>query len=480
MIQTIKRPGKKILCIHDGLHQSVVQSVIESLQLPGCSGVQLLEVPLVPEIQLLLDTVGRERPDVVLIGAEIDNPTAFRCFIDNLASQNIGCPILVSSGCMDGRALPAENQQIHLVAPGQLAEELRSVLKEMDGGREPSPSLVDLKEQIGLRQLIGSSPEFLAEVNKVPAIARFDVTVMITGETGTGKEVFSRAVHYLSRRSNGPFVPVNCGAIPTDLVENELFGHEQGAFTSATSCKKGLVQEADGGTLFLDEIDCLPPLAQVKVLRFLQDNEYRYLGSSKLHRSDVRIIAATNVDVVAALRSGRLRQDLFYRLDIIRLHLPPLRQRGEDVLVLARHFLSRYAAAFDKNVTGFSEDAARQLLLHDWPGNVRELENTVQRAVILAQEPIIQLPDLILSGSNADNEPPRSFNEMKREIVTRFERSYIRDVLSAAKGNVTRAAQAAKKNRRAFLELMRKHGIDKASVAGVVPFLIDCLVDALP
>jgi two-component system response regulator GlrR len=162
------------------------------------------------------------------------------------------------------------------------------------------------------------------------------------------------------------------------------------------------------------------------------------------------------------------------------LHLPPLRQRGEDILLLARHFLSKYASAFGKNVTDFSDEAARQLLVHDWPGNVRELENAVERAVILAQEQIIRLPDLILSGSNAGNESPRSFNEMKREIVTKFERSYIRDVLSAAKGNVTRAAQAAKKNRRAFLELMRKHGIDKASVAGIVPFLVDCLASVLP
>ena len=480
MIQTITRPGKKILCVHDGLHQSVDQSVMESLQLRGCSGVQLQEASLVSGVQPLLDTLVHDRPDAVLVVGTIDDPAAFQSFIDGVTRQNTGVPILVSSECLDGCTRYTGIHQIRPVAPGRLVEELRSVLKEMDGGRDPLPPLGVLREQIGLRQLIGNSPEFLAEVRKIPAIARFDVTVMMTGETGTGKEVFSRAVHYLSRRSNGPFVPVNCGAIPTDLIENELFGHDQGAFTSATSSKKGLVQEANGGTLFLDEIDCLSPLAQVKLLRFLQDNEYRHLGSPKLHRSDVRVIAATNVDVVAALRSGRLRQDLFYRLDIIRLHLPPLRQRGEDVLLLARHFLSKYAAAFGRDITNFSDDAARQLLLHDWPGNVRELENTVQRAVILAQEPVIQLSDLILCGSNNGNESPRSFNEMKREIVSKFERSYIRDVLSAARGNVTRAAQAAKKNRRAFLELMRKHGIDKASVAGVVPFLVDCLADVIP
>ena len=203
--------------------------------------------------------------------------------------------------------------------------------------RHPKPSDTDdtrllqtLKEKIGLSHIIGESPVFLAELQKIPRIARTNAKVLISGDTGTGKEVFARAIHYLSLRTSYPFVPVNCGAIPVDIIENELFGHARGAFTSATSDQAGVIQEAEGGTLFLDEIDSLPLLAQVKLLRFLQEHQYRPLGSAKSRHADVRVIAATNIDLEAAIETGEFRRDLYYRLNTIPLHLAPLRERSED------------------------------------------------------------------------------------------------------------------------------------------------------
>lgn len=326
----------------------------------------------------------------------------------------------------------------------------------------PSPPVAQaLLERLGLRQLIGQSPEFLAEVYRIPKVAKFDVSVLITGETGTGKELFARAIHYLSSRSGRPFIGVNCGAIPTDLIENELFGHDQGAFTHAVAARSGLVEEAEGGTLFLDELDCLPLLAQVKLLRFLQEKEYRPLGSTRVRKADVRVIAATNADTKGAIADGRLRGDLFHRLSVMQFFLPPLKQRSGDIDLLARHFLTKYAEHFNKPMTGFSEPAMEILLRYHWPGNVRELENTVERAVILADDQVIDVDDILIPGQPPVAEPRGSFREIKARVIADFEKSYIRSLLTLHRGNVTLAAREAKKDRRAFLKLMRKHGITR-------------------
>src|SRR5438270_3307488 len=253
-----------------------------------------------------------------------------------------------------------------------------------------------LKERLGSKFLVGESPAFLEEVNKIPLLARCNASVLISGETGTGKEVCARAIHYLSPWASKPFIPVNCGAIPAELVENELFGHERGAFTGAKSSQVWLIQEAEGGTLFLDEIDCLPLLSQVKFLRFLQEKEYRSLGSTKTCRADVRVIAATNSDAEEAVKAGKLRRDLYYRLNVIPLVLPPLRERREDIPSLARHFLAKYAAEFDKQVTDFSSEAIQSLVSYEWPGNVRELEHVVVRAVVLSTQTLIRGVDIAL------------------------------------------------------------------------------------
>lgn len=320
-----------------------------------------------------------------------------------------------------------------------------------------------MKEQLGLKRLIGESPAFLAEIKKIPLISKCGASVLILGETGTGKEVCARAIHYLSPQTDKPFVPINCGAIPVELVENELFGHQGGAFTGARASQQGLIEEADGGTLFLDEVDCLPMLAQVKLLRFLHDGEYRPLGSTKARRAVVRIIAATNVDLEKAVDEGKLRRDLYYRLNIVQLTLPPLRERADDIPLLARHFLATYASEFGKKIADFAPDALQRLAAHDWPGNVRELEHAVQRAVVLSEHNIIHARDLSLPS--ATSAPPNeSLREAKARVVGQFEKSYIKSLLRAYRGNITRAAQAAGKNRRAFWQLIRKYRIDVESL----------------
>jgi two-component system, NtrC family, response regulator GlrR len=310
-----------------------------------------------------------------------------------------------------------------------------------------------------VKRLIGESPVFLAEINKILMVAKCDANVLIAGETGTGKEVYSRAIHYNSARRDKPFVPVNCGAIPVELVENELFGHERGAFTSAATIQVGLIEEANGGTLFLDEIDCLPVYAQVKLLRFLQDKEYRPLGSAKTRRANARVIAASNVDLNEAVEQGRMRRDLFYRLNTISLTLPPLRERREDIPLLAQHFLEKYSTGFGKSVKEISPEALCLLMVHPWPGNVRELEHIIEKALILCDGPILNAHD-VGGFSLAPEFGRESLQQTKAKEIARFEKNYVQGLLCACRGNITRAAQVAQKNRRAFWQLIQKHQID--------------------
>ena len=316
-----------------------------------------------------------------------------------------------------------------------------------------------IKQSLWLKQLVGRSSAFLSEIRNIPLLARCKATVLITGETGTGKELCARAIHYLSGRAGNPFVGVNCGALPLDLVENELFGHERGAYTGANASQVGLVAEAEGGTLMLDEVDSLPLQAQVKLLRFLQEKEYRPLGSSRTKRADVRVIAATNSDLKGAVAEGRFREDLYYRLSVLVLRMPSLRERCEDIVLLARHFLKKYAKEVDRQCQDFSPDAMNALLSHSWPGNVRELEHVIERAVILSTSDRINATEIqVADGVNPCR--AQSLQEAKAKVVAGFEKAYIQQLLTAHGGNITRAAEAAQKNRRAFFELIRKHNID--------------------
>lgn len=312
-----------------------------------------------------------------------------------------------------------------------------------------------------LRDLVGSSPAFVKQLAALPAIAGCDARVLILGETGTGKEVYARAIHYNSARSARQMVAVNCGAVPDELVESELFGHVRGAFSSAYTARPGLVREAEGGTLFLDEVDSLPLAAQVKLLCFLNDMEFRPVGADAILHADVRVIAASNQDLPSLVKSGRFRQDLFFRLRVLHVTLPPLRERRPDICALALHFAREFASQSRRPMLGLTPQAMKQLLLHDWPGNVRELKHVIERAVLLARTSTIQAEDLELDLSLQAAAPnhEESFRAAKARTVDEFERQYVERLLAACGGNVTHASQMAKKNRRAFFELIRKHHI---------------------
>ncbi len=381
-----------------------------------------------------------------------------------LREESAELPLFLVTQAGEPRAVAAllESGVSDFVTPPLKRVDILPRLWRLTGTRSADADLRQrLKESLGLRQLIGHSSTFLAAIERIPRMAKSDATVLIAGETGTGKEVCARAIHYLSPRSDAVFLPVNCGAIPLELIESELFGHERAAFTGASSSRHGLVHEAEGGTLFLDEIDALPPSAQVKLLRFLQEKEYRPLGSPKARTADLRLIAATNAEVEKAVAGGQLRKDLYYRLNVLPLCLPPLRERQEDILPLAHHFLVKHACGLERGVCTLAPEVFPILVAYDWPGNVRELEHVVERAVVLAGErSIIRRCDVMLPRQSG----PRieTFKQGKARAVTRFERRYIENLLSACEGNISRAARTAQKNRRAFWELIRKHSIDAA------------------
>ena len=332
----------------------------------------------------------------------------------------------------------------------------RKPLKPSDPG--PASGHEKLREKIGLRQIIGESPALLAQLELVPRFAQSQATVLISGESGTGKEVFARAIHYLSPRAAEPFVPVNCGALPDELVESEIFGHKRGAFTGALADQAGLIQQAEGGTLFLDEVDTLSRAAQVKLLRFLQDGEYRAVGGQEMVRADIRVVAASNADLDQLVSAGTFREDLFYRLKVLPLVLPPLRERRGDVLLLADHILETQAAVAKTAPKKLSLAALNRLFAHPWAGNVRELENVLTRAIVLCDGDTIEEADLNLpDGGERDEE--QSLQKTKARMVERFEHDYLATVLRAHHGNITLAARAVKKNRRAFWELLRKHDL---------------------
>ncbi len=313
------------------------------------------------------------------------------------------------------------------------------------------------------QRLVGHSPPFQRVVQRLPTLAQNDASILLLGETGTGKEVFAQAIHYCSRRAHGPWVAVNCAAIPPDLVENEFFGHVRGAYTHAVDARRGLVQEAEGGTLFLDEVDALPLASQAKLLRFLEERQYRAVGASQTHAANLRIIAASNRDLRADAEAGRFRQDLYFRLAVLTLALPPLRERREDIGALCMHFLAQINTETGRHIGPPTPEALSRLSAHHWPGNVRELRHVILRAVLLTSHPRLQAQDIDFDdGRCADIAATLGFREAKAQAVESFERHYLEALLARSGGNISRAAREAHKNRRAFFELLRRRDIDPA------------------
>jgi two-component system response regulator GlrR len=400
-------------------------------------------------------------PDIIIITAENAFLRDFIVSLSDISASINQVPFLVVLD--EGK--PEDMHEIlnsgacdYIVPPLKEIDVLPRVWQLVENTRENDRLLKSLKQKLGMRKIVGQSPVFIKELEKIPLLCKTDAVVLISGESGTGKELFARAIHYLGPRSGKAFIPVNCGAIPTDLVENELFGHEQGAFTGASNSRRGLTQEAEDGTLFLDEIDCLPLQMQSKLLRLLQEREYRPLGSAKMRKANIRVIAATNIDLRKAMDQGRFRKDLFYRLNVIPIVIPPLRDRKEDIPLLADHFLGKSMSDSNPLFKKLTPEALEKLVVYDWPGNVRELENVIERASVLCQSRIIG-PDQILIEADPHS-ATETFKEAKERHVGQFEKNYIETLLMAHNGNITKAAIAANKNRRAFWQLMQKHRIN--------------------
>lgn len=313
--------------------------------------------------------------------------------------------------------------------------------------------------------MIGDSPAFKRAMRIVDKIARYDVPVLIEGETGTGKELAARAIHYQGPRRDHPFVPVNCGAIPDSLVENELFGHDRGAFTDARDPRRGLVAFARKGTLFLDEVDMLSPRAQVTLLRFVQDQHYRPLGSNRQEEADVRIITATNANLETLASSGGFRPDLFYRLRILDLTMPPLRERQGDPALLTEHFILKLSARFGEPVKPLDPATLAWFDRYQWPGNIRELENLICRNFLLAENGVIDIEPPHDAASPPDDPLGLEFADAKAVVLERFEREYLRSLLTRTNGNVTLAASLAGKERRALGKMLKKHSLGHARPA---------------
>ncbi|MGH8065949.1 MAG: sigma-54 interaction domain-containing protein [Candidatus Entotheonellia bacterium] len=315
-------------------------------------------------------------------------------------------------------------------------------------------------ESVWCTQLVGEAPPFVAMKQQLPRLAQVEAPVLISGETGTGKELCARALHYFSRRAVKPFLPVNCSALPADLFERELFGHAKGAFTGAHTSQPGLIAEAEGGTLFLDEIETLGLQAQAKLLRFLQDQTYYVLGSPRLQQADVWILAATNTELSHMVQEGTFRADLFYRLAVMTLTLPPLRERVTDIPRLVAYFGARYAAQQGQAERLWSPQALTVLCDYAWPGNVRELANVVQQVLALTDAATIEPADLPLPlRPSVQTMGSGSMRQTKAQVIAQFERSYLAELLQAHQGNVTHAARAAQKERRAFRRLLRKYNL---------------------
>jgi two-component system response regulator AtoC len=379
-----------------------------------------------------------------------------------------GAPVLLMSAYGSGDlAVEALKRGAfdYLAKPFQPAEVLLAIRKARERERLRRANALlqrDVERAVGERPIVAASPVMIELLELLERAAEFKATVLLTGESGTGKEVLARAIHAQSGRRNQAFVAVNCGAIPEALLESELFGHARGAFTGADRVRRGLFVEADGGTIFLDEIGELPPALQVKLLRVLQEEEVRPLGEAKPRNIDVRVIAATARDLERDVASGRFREDLFYRLDVFRVRVPPLRERREDVPLLVDHFIARFRETLGRPVRTIADDALDRLLAHDWPGNVRELENLIERAMILADGDRITLRELPEALTAPRREPARSApggDFSMRRARRRFESDLIRRALEATGGNRTRAAKLLEISYRALLYKIKEHGL---------------------
>jgi DNA-binding NtrC family response regulator len=364
-------------------------------------------------------------------------------------------------GAFDYLPKPFDPDELRLVV--QRALERRRLLQENLGLR------TEVSARYRLENIVGASPKMQAVFRLVAQCAPTNSTVLLTGESGTGKELVARAIHYNSLRKDKPFVPVDCNSLAENLLESELFGHVKGAFTGAVAGKKGLFEIVEDGTLFLDEIGNLSPSIQAKLLRVIQEREFKAVGGTRTQPANFRLVCATNKNLAAMVAAGTFRDDLYYRVNVFPIQVPPLRERRDDIPALAHHFLRLYSEELGKPVTEISAGAMSAIVNHDWPGNVRELENAIQRAVILATDHVIRqahLGDIVDRSLRLDLDVPRTSDELKRtkklareKSVESIEKSFVLGALRRNAWNVTRSAEETGMQRANFQALMKKHNI---------------------
>ena len=314
-----------------------------------------------------------------------------------------------------------------------------------------------LNEKYSVENIVARSKNMQDVLLQVALVAKTDSTIYIYGESGTGKELIAKALHLTSERKEKPFVAINCAALPETLLESELFGYEKGSFTGAVQSRTGLFMQADGGTLFLDEIASMSPALQAKMLRVLQEQQFYSVGGKTPFKVDVRIIVATNRDLKKAVEEGLFREDLFYRICVIPINLPPLRERKEDILPLVNQFIKQFSQKMKKEVKGITSVGMQKIMLHDWPGNIRELENTIEFAIAMTQQDVLT-EDLILPATGSSQEPLKSLTSAKAE----FEKGYVIHLLQVTKGNISRAAELAGRFRADFYNIVKKHKVNPA------------------
>jgi len=417
------------------------------------------------DVESAMRTIGREKPVVVMLDISLTpdvgaGTEGIKLLQDILSLDNTIKVIMITGN--DTRenarrcvALGAYDFYSKPIDMEELKISIKRALQIQSLERENRRLQADLEKAKEFREIITGCKQMEEILDIVRRVAVTDATVLIQGESGTGKELIARGIHYNSNRKDEPFIPVNCGAIPENLLESELFGHEKGAFTDAHIQRKGKLELAQHGTLFLDEIGELAPLMQVKILRFLQDRQIERIGGQARIQLDVRIIAATNRKISEEIKRGTFREDLYYRLNVISIHIPPLRERGDDIILLANAFLNRFGREANSKLTGYSDEALNALKEYNWPGNIRELENKVRSAIILAQGMYITPEDLRLPIS-IDEKPKKL---MLKDVRDLFESKYIIDALQRNNGNVTNAAKQIGISRSTLHTLMDKYGI---------------------
>ena len=428
-----------------------------------------------------LALVGREPFFMVITDAHLNGMSGYD-LLGRLRQSHPELPVLmitayatpklaveaIKAGAMDYLAKPFEPEEL-LHAVSRCAERFRLIQENVRLRTQAS-------QEFDVDQIIGTSPRMVELKNLIRTVAVSNATVLVIGESGVGKELVAGAIHGLSQRRFKPYIRINCAAIPENLLESELFGHEKGSFTGALRQKLGRVEEADGGTMFLDEIGDMSRPLQAKLLRFLEDGSFTRVGGNEELRVDVRLIAATNRDIIEAIRQNQFREDLFHRLNVVQLRPPPLRERGKDVLALAEHFLRQFNAAMGKQIRQIAPPAQQKLLSHHWPGNVRELRNVVERAVILETSEEIHpanLPEFHLETRLRKGElPVVPSGQSIDEVMASFEREFILNTLAQNRYNLTRTAEQLKISRHALRYRMQRLNIhtdaeeESSSVAG--------------